>query len=64
MSWLGGATGIQTGSVYAIAQSAAMGSTSTGLVATVGEMTVGGLAVTVAAPIAAVVVAGALRARR
>ena len=59
MSWMGGATGVEAGSAYAVAQSAAMGGASTGLVATVGGMTVGGLVATAALPIA-LGVAGAM----
>jgi hypothetical protein len=53
MTWLGGHTGIAAGSAYAAAQSASMGGTASGLVATVGGMTVGGALVTVAVPVAA-----------
>lgn len=42
MAWLGGHTGVATGSAYAAAQSASMGGTATGVVATVGGMSVGG----------------------
>jgi len=41
MTWLGGAAGIQAGSAYAVVQSAAMGGTATGVIATVGGLSVG-----------------------
>jgi hypothetical protein len=56
MSWVGGQTGITAGSTYAIAQSASMGGAATGVVATIGGMSVGGLAMSVVVP---VVVGGA-----
>jgi hypothetical protein len=43
MTWVGGHTGIQAGSAYAAAQSASMGGAATGIVGTVGTMTVGGV---------------------
>lgn len=54
MTWLGGATGITAGSAYAVAQSAAMGGTATGIVATVGGMTVGGVLAAAALPVVAI----------
>jgi hypothetical protein len=51
MTWVGGAGGIQAGSAYAVAQSAAMGGAATGVVATVGGMTLGSLAAVVAVPV-------------
>ena len=57
MTYCGGQAGIQAGSAFAVAQSAAMGGSATGLVATVGTLTVGGVLTTVAVP--AVLVAGA-----
>jgi hypothetical protein len=54
MAWLGGHTGIAAGSTYAAAQSASMGGAATGVVATVGGMSVGGFLA------AATIVAGAV----
>jgi hypothetical protein len=54
MTWMGGASGIQAGSAYAVAQSAAMGGSATGVIATVGGMTLGGLAVPAVAAVGAV----------
>jgi hypothetical protein len=59
MAYLGGQAGIQAGSAYAVAQSAAMGGSATGLIATVGSMTVGGVLTTVVVP-AAILVTGAM----
>jgi len=53
MTWMGGQTGIAAGSAYAAAQSASMGGAATGLVAAVGGMTVGGVLVAAAMPVAA-----------
>lgn len=58
MTWLGGQSGISAGSAYAIAQSASMGGTATGAIATVGGMTVVGLVVSVGVP--AVVIGGSV----
>ena len=58
MTWLGGQSGISAGSAYAIAQSASMGGTATGAIATVEGMTVGGLLVSVAVPV--VVIGGSV----
>jgi hypothetical protein len=52
MTWMGGAAGIQAGSAYAVAQSVAMGGGATGVIATVGGMTVGGLTAVAAIPVA------------
>ena len=52
MTYLGGQAGIQAGSAYAVAQSAAMGGSASGIVATVGAVTVGGVLVAVAVPVA------------
>jgi hypothetical protein len=57
MTWLGGQAGIQAGSAYAAAQSAAMGGSATGVIATVGGLSVGTL---VAVPVSAVVVGAAM----
>lgn len=62
MTWLAGSTGITAGSTYAVAQSAAMGGTTTGVVATVGGMTVGSVLATVAVPV--IVIAGVAYRRR
>jgi len=51
MTYLGGQVGIQAGSLYAVAQSAAMGGAATGLVATIGTMTIGGVVAAVAVPV-------------
>lgn len=52
MTYLGGQAGIQAGSAYAVAQSAAMGGSATGMVATVGSVTVGGVLIGLAVPVA------------
>jgi hypothetical protein len=59
MTWLGGPAGIQAGSAYAVAQSAAMGGSATGVIATVGGLSVGTV---VAVPAAAAVVGAAVYA--
>jgi len=53
MFYLGGQSGIAVGSTYAIAQSASMGGTTSGMIAAAGSMTVG--AATAYAAIPAVV---------
>jgi hypothetical protein len=53
MSWIGGATGIASGSAYAMAQSASMGGTI-GVIGTIGNLPI--VLVTVGAP--AVVIGG------
>jgi hypothetical protein len=58
MTYFGGQVGIQAGSAYTVAQSAAMGGSATGLVATIGSMTVGGALAVVVVP--TVLVAGAM----
>lgn len=63
MTWLGGPVGIQAGSAYAVAQSAAMGGTATGVIATVGGMSVAGLATCVVVPAALAGGAAALWAK-
>ena len=51
MTHLGGQAGIQAGSAYAVAQSAALGGAAKGVVATMG-MTVGGALTAVVVPAA------------
>jgi hypothetical protein len=56
MTYLGGQSGIAAGSAYAVAQSASIGGAATGIVATVGTMSVGTVLAASAVP---VVVGGA-----
>jgi len=51
MSYIGGTTGIATGSAYAVAQSASMGGTATGVIATMGSMSVWAGMAMVAVPV-------------
>jgi|SRR5579859_2903831 len=55
MQYLGGAAGIKAGSLYAVAQSASMGGTATGVIATVGAMPAVVVAAVAAVPIAVAV---------
>lgn len=50
MTVLGGSAGIQAGSFYAFVQSAAMGGAATGIVATIGGMSIGSVAAAVVVP--------------
>jgi len=52
MSYCGGATGIAAGSSYAVARSAAMGGAQVGIIATVGALTIAGVAAVVVPPVA------------
>jgi hypothetical protein len=52
MSYVGGTTGVAAGSAYAIAQSASMGGVATGLIATLGQTTVGTAIAAASVPVA------------
>jgi len=51
MLYVGGTIGMATGSAYAVAQSASVGGTATGVIATVSSMSVGAGMAIVAVPV-------------